>query len=96
MFRGPVFDADKIFAVKAEVRIVQFRHAGIEIGSYLHAKIPVPEGGWVPVVDILHGGEKVGDAGLRTGKAAAALRRGGVEIEVAQILHVLAGTICGG
>ena len=88
--------AGEIFAIKAEVRRVQLGHASIEIGGDLHAEIPMPEGGWVPVVNILYGGEKIGDAGLRTRKAAAALSRSSVEIEVAQILHVLAGTIRGG
>ena len=48
------------------------------------------------MVNILHGGEKVGDAGLRAGKTAAALSRSGIEIEVAEVLHVLPGTIRGG
>jgi hypothetical protein len=48
------------------------------------------------VVKILHGGEKVRDAGLRTRESAAALGRSGIEIQVAKILQVLSGSISGG
>src|SRR5579859_4078851 len=55
----------------------------------------MPEGRGVPVMNILDGGEEISDPGLRPREEAATLGSRCIEVEVAEVLHVLPRSIRG-
>lgn len=92
----PTLNVRQVVTIQPEVRGVLLKEAAAEIGGNQHAKVPVPEGGGIPLMMVPGRGEEIGETGLRAGIGVAFLCRGGKEINGSQVFEVLRRAIVRG
>ena len=92
---GPILNICQVLPVEIEVGFIQLRNASPQIGRHLHPYIPMPERGRVPLMRVLGCRDHVCNAGLGARILDTFLDGGDIQIDVAEILHILSGAIFG-